>query len=95
MRTCRFLLNFDRLCEKNVVSCSALQNVACECGAMKMSGGGWGARSPSLICKISNKMAKRYFLLNLANDLLAQKLAKKMSGGVGGGRNPSHLQNIS
>ena len=50
-----------------------------------MLGGGGGAAPP--ICKTSNRMAKRYFLLSLAKICLLEA-AKKMSGGVGGGRSP-------
>ena len=51
---------------------------------------GGGAAPP--ICKTSNRMAKRYFLLSLAKICLLEA-GKKMSGGVGGAQ-PPHLQNI-
>ena len=72
---------------RHVVSCSALLGLACECGAINMSGGGWGGAAPP-IRKTSNRMAKRYFLLSLAKICLFRSCPKKMSGGVGGGAAP-------
>ena len=81
MITCRFLLSFARFCENMSFPCPALLGLACECGAINMSGGvGRGAAPP--ICKTSNRMAKRHFLLSLAKICLLRSCPKKTSRGL-------------
>ena len=72
---------------EHVVSCSALLGLACECGAINMSGGVEGGRSPPHLQNIEWD-GKALLLAKSCKDLLAQKLPKKNERGGWGGRSP-------
>ena len=77
---------FAELCyvlREHVVSCSALLGLACECGAINMSGGVGGGRSPPHL-QIIKQDGKAFLLAKSCKDLLAQKLPQKKAGGWGG-----------
>ena len=69
----------DQFRSCHVVSCSGLLCLACECGAINMSGGVGGGAAPP-ICKTSNRMAKRHFLLSLAKICLLRSCQKNERG---------------
>ena len=72
----------DHSLEVENVSPSELLGRACECGAINMSGGGWGGAQPPPICKTSNRMAKRHFLLSLAKICLLRSCPPKNERGL-------------
>ena len=92
------LAEFCWVLREHIVSCSALLGLACECGAINVSGGvgGGAAPPPSAKHRMGGQSVTRKALLlaKSCKDLLAQKLPKKNERGGWGGRSPPHLQNI-
>ena len=91
MRTCRFLLSLARGFAR---TCRFLLSAARSCLRMRcykyerggLGGVGEGAAPPS--CKTSNRMAKHYFLLSLAEICCSEAARKKKERGGWGGRSP-------
>ena len=72
---------------EHIVSCSALLGLACECGAINVSRGVGGGRSPPHLQNIEWD-GKALLLAKSCKYLLAQKLPKKNERGGWGGRSP-------
>ena len=86
---------FAELCyvlREHVVSCSGLRGLACECGAINMSGGVGGGAAPP-ICKTSNRTANVtscYVLQRFA----CSEAAPQKKRGVGGRSPPPFAKHL-